>query len=70
MEANPEVKFVVQPSKVRIYSDKEYEAVGAIVDDDLSKCCLIIGVKEVPVKTILPNTTYLIFPHVIKVSQK
>ena len=65
---HPEIRFKVQPSKVRIFSDKEYEDAGAIIDEDLTDCVLILGVKEVPVKEIVPNTTYLIFPHVIKVA--
>lgn len=68
MESNPDIKFVCQPSKLRIYSDVEYKEAGAIISEDLSQCRLILGVKEVPAKCIVPDTTYLVFPHVIKVT--
>lgn len=60
------VKVLVQPSKIRIFSDDEYEKVGAIIKEDLSEADIIFGVKEVPSEKILPNKTYVIFAHVIK----
>ena len=67
MDIHPDIRFICQPSKLRIYSDSEYQAVGVTILEDLSPCNLIVGIKEVPLKEILPNTTYLIFSHVIKV---
>lgn len=60
------VKVLVQPSKIRIFSDDEYKKVGAIIKEDLSEADIIFGVKEVPPEKILPNKTYVIFAHVIK----
>lgn len=60
------VKVLVQPSKIRIFSDDEYKKVGAIIKEDLSEADVIFGVKEVPPEKILPNKTYVIFAHVIK----
>jgi hypothetical protein len=37
----------VEPSTIRVFANKEYEKVGAILSNDLSKCEIIIGVKEV-----------------------
>jgi alpha-aminoadipic semialdehyde synthase len=56
----------VQPSDIRIYTDAEYKAAGALIQDDLSTCDLIIGVKEIPVEHILPEVPHLFFSHTIK----
>lgn len=63
---NPNLKFVVQPSKIRIFNIKEYIQAGAHISEDLSECDLIIGVKEVGIDYLLPNKSYIFFSHVIK----
>jgi alpha-aminoadipic semialdehyde synthase len=60
------VPFVVQPSNLRVFRDEEYRAAGASVQEDLSGCRLVLGVKEIPPERIAPGTAYLIFPHVTK----
>lgn len=60
------VAVAVQPSPIRIFDDEEYEAAGATLAGDLSGCPIILGVKEVPVRLLLPGHTYLCFAHVIK----
>ena len=35
---NPNIHFIVQPSKIRIFTDKEFIKAGAIISDDLSRC--------------------------------
>ena len=45
MASYPDIRFVCQPSKLRIYSDKEYKEAGADIHEDLSHCQLILGVK-------------------------
>lgn len=65
---NPAVdKVLVQPSSSRIYSNVEYELVGATVQEDLSSADVILGVKR-PLQTtdLHPNKTYMMFSHVIK----
>jgi len=57
---------VVEPSETRVFTDKEYRAAGAKVSKDLSNCNLILGVKEVPLKDLLPDQRYLFFSHTIK----
>ncbi len=59
-------KVIVQPSDIRIFTDKEYEEAGAILKDDLSEAEIIFGVKEIPPEKILPSKTYIFFAHVIK----
>lgn len=60
------IKVIVQPSKERIFSEKQYQEAGAEINEDLSKCNIIIGVKEIPINEILPNKTYLFFSHTLK----
>ncbi|MCX6841901.1 MAG: bifunctional lysine ketoglutarate reductase /saccharopine dehydrogenase family protein [candidate division WOR-3 bacterium] len=60
------LSFVVQPSEIRTFSDAEFREVGAEVDDDLSGCPVVLGIKEVPESAFLPRHTYIFFSHVIK----
>lgn len=67
---NPSLNFIIQPSKIRIFKNTEYEQVGAIISEDLSSCDLILGVREQPIETLIPNTTYMFFGHLIKAQSK
>jgi len=60
------VEFSVETSAKRVYSDEEYEAVGANVTDDLGNCPVIFGVKEIPIDRLEADKTYIFFSHVIK----
>ncbi|RME33505.1 MAG: hypothetical protein D6793_09695, partial [Thermoflexia bacterium] len=60
------VKVIVQPSELRVFRDEEYRAAGVQVQEDLSACDVIFGVKEVPPAHLLPGKTYVFFAHVIK----
>lgn len=57
---------VVQPSSLRAYSDLEYHEAGLALQEDLSDCDLLLGIKEVPIERLIPNKTYCFFAHVIK----
>lgn len=61
-----DIRVIVQPSKERVFSDKEYKTAGASISNNLSSCNLILGVKEVPSRDLIPNKTYLFFSHTIK----
>lgn len=63
---NPKIKVIVQPSQTRIFTDKEYLENGAEINEDLSSCNLIVGVKEVGMQYLVPNKAFLFFSHVIK----
>jgi saccharopine dehydrogenase (NAD+, L-lysine forming) len=58
--------FMVQPSKIRIYSDQEFSAVGANLTEDLRECDCVFGIKEMPIDFFQPKKTYIFFAHVIK----
>lgn len=57
---------LVQPSTTRVFNEDEFIEAGAVVQEDISSADLIIGVKEVPIKELLPNKTYMFFSHTIK----
>jgi saccharopine dehydrogenase (NAD+, L-lysine forming) len=61
-----EVQFYVQSCNHRCFSDKEYERAGIIVTEDLSKCDMLFGIKEVPAAALLGGKTYLFFSHTRK----
>ncbi|KAA3677305.1 alpha-aminoadipic semialdehyde synthase, partial [Paragonimus westermani] len=63
------VRVLVQPSNRRCFSAAEFEAAGAIMQEDLHEANLILGVKR-PTKLrstdLLPEKTYAFFTHTIK----
>lgn len=60
------VRVVVQPSRARVFSDEQYARAGATVSDDLAPASVILGIKQVPVPSLLPDKTYLFFSHTVK----
>ena len=49
----PHISLVVQPSSIRCFSDQEYIDNGLVLQEDLSDCDLIIGIKEVPIDFLI-----------------
>ncbi|MGK0386361.1 MAG: alanine dehydrogenase [Patiriisocius sp.] len=62
----PEARFIVESSDIRIFSDAAYKAAGFEVLEDVSQADVMLGVKEVPVASLLPNKKYFYFSHTIK----
>jgi alanine dehydrogenase len=60
------IDIVVQPSKIRCYSDDEYAAFGVTLQEDLSDRDVLMCVKEVPPEKLIPNKKYFFFSHTIK----
>jgi saccharopine dehydrogenase (NAD+, L-lysine forming) len=65
-ERFPGTVVVVQPSPIRRFMDAEYTAAGVTLQEDLSDCDILLGVKEVPIDLLIPDKTYLFFSHTIK----
>lgn len=63
---HPGVQIIVQPCKTRCYSDEEYRKAGISLQEDLSACDILLGIKEVPVDMLLEGKTYLFFSHTKK----
>lgn len=62
----PEAEFVVERSGIRIFPDEAYQKLGFEVLDDVSGADVMIGVKEVPISSLIPNKSYFFFSHTIK----
>lgn len=60
------IRTYVQPSAIRAFSEIEFEQHGAIVQEDLSHCPIVIAVKEIPPSFFRPRGVYMFFAHVIK----
>lgn len=62
----PGVNVFVQSSQVRCYSDEAYQRKGIPVQEDLSQCDILLGVKEASREKLIPGKTYFFFSHTIK----
>ncbi|MBM4372047.1 MAG: hypothetical protein FJ098_10365 [Deltaproteobacteria bacterium] len=60
------IEIVVQPSPIRVFTDREFLDAGAILSEDLEGCDIILGVKEIPADLFLEDHAYAFFSHTIK----
>jgi saccharopine dehydrogenase (NAD+, L-lysine-forming) len=60
------IRTMVQPSKIRIFSDEDFRRAGAEISEDLGKASVIFAVKEIPASLFEKNKTYVFFSHTIK----
>jgi saccharopine dehydrogenase (NAD+, L-lysine-forming) len=60
------IQVVVQTSPIRAFTDEEYLEAGITVQEDLSSCPIVVGIKEIPEEVLEPNKIYIFFAHVIK----
>ena len=66
LSENYDIKTIIQPSKIRAFSEKEFANAGAIINEDLSSCPVIFAIKEIPDDFYEPQKTYAFFSHTIK----
>lgn len=64
------IEILIQPSQIRVFTDKEYQQAGAIVNEDISKSNVVFAVKEIPNNFFVPGKTFLFFSHTIKGQKK
>ncbi|UII34460.1 NAD(P)-dependent oxidoreductase [Fulvivirga ulvae] len=60
------VKVVCQSSDIRCFEDDEYRQNGITLSYSIDDCDVLMGVKEVPIDSLIPNKTYFFFSHTIK----
>lgn len=60
------LRFVVQPSDVRIFEDADYKAAGISVDERMRGAGIVFGVKEIPTRLLRADKVYVYFAHVVK----
>lgn len=58
-----DIELIIQPSVKRCFADADYLEAGVAVQEDLSSCDIILGIKEVPIPDLIPSKTYLFFSH-------
>jgi len=66
LQEHSKAELIVEPSSIRIFSDKEYEEAGINVASEMEDCDVLLGVKEVPINALIPNKKYFFFSHTIK----
>ena len=66
LKKNFSFDIVIQPSLIRCFTDQEYINEGISLQDDLSDCDIIIGVKEVPISDLINDKIFIFFSHTIK----
>lgn len=66
LKENHGIKTIVQPSELRVFTDKEFEAAGAEINEDLSAASVVLAVKEIPLELFQKDKTYVFFSHTVK----
>lgn len=66
MEIYKGLEIVVQPCDYRCYNNDEYIQQGVKLEEDVSDCEVLMGIKEVPVSKLIPGKKYFFFSHTIK----
>lgn len=65
----PSLKILVQPSRDRCFTDKEFSLAGVEIMEDLSACDFLLGIKEVNADQLIPEKSYLFFSHTRKMQR-
>ncbi|MDG1572188.1 NAD(P)-dependent oxidoreductase [Robiginitalea sp. M366] len=66
LSAFPGAQIAAETSPVRVFSDMEYSRAGIPVQENVSDCEVLLGVKEVPIAALIPEKKYFFFSHTIK----
>ena len=66
IQENKNISVKVQSSETRCYSNAEYIAAGIKVEEEVSDCDILLGIKEVPVNMLIKEKTYFFFSHTKK----
>ena len=66
LSASNNVRIFVQPSPHRCFSDHDYRDNGCVIQENMQECDILLGVKEVPINSLIKNKTYMFFSHTIK----
>src|SRR5687767_5757358 len=61
-----DLSIKVQSSANRCYTDKEYQAAGIEVSENVNDCDILFGIKEIPVDQLLAGKSYFFFSHTKK----
>lgn len=62
----PHVKVLCESSEIRCFKDEEYKALDIEVTNNVQDCDILMGIKEVPIPSLIAGKTYLFFSHTLK----
>ncbi len=65
-ESFSEIEIIVESSDNRTFTDQEYINNSIDIVDDVSSVDVLLGVKEVPIESLVGNKKYFCFSHTIK----
>ena len=60
------IETIIQPSKIRAFSEKDFGDADAVINEDLSSSSVVFAIKEIPIDFFEPGKTYVFFSHTIK----
>lgn len=66
LSAYENAEIIVEPSDIRTFSNEEYASEDIKVMTKMKDCDVLLGVKEVPIGSLIPNKKYFFFSHTIK----
>ncbi|MCJ7468067.1 MAG: alanine dehydrogenase, partial [Maribacter sp.] len=66
LQKHPNAEMIVEPSPIRVYTDREYKEAGIEVAPKMEECDILLGIKEVPIEALIPNKKYFFFSHTMK----
>ena len=66
LKTHTKAQIIVEPSPIRAYADGDYKQLGITVASEMDNCDVLLGVKEVPIDSLIPNKKYFFFSHTIK----
>jgi len=66
MREYPDLEICIQPDTNRCYSNEEFTLHGIALQEDVSNCDLLAGVKEVKIDYLIPGKAYMFFSHTAK----
>ena len=64
-----ELGISVEPASLRVFPAKDYRAAGARIDETLTDCRVVLGIKEIAIERLEAHKTYLYFSHTTKGQQ-
>ncbi len=62
----PYADLVIQPCDLRCYKNEEYLKLGLKMQEDISDCDILMGIKEVSTGYLIPDKQYHFFSHTHK----
>ncbi len=60
------ISVEVASSPLRIFKDAQYARSGAKIVQNFKKANLLVGIKEPPIDTLIPDSVYMVFSHTTK----